>query len=159
MRRRAAFFAAFVGATFTAAFLTAVFFVTAFFVGAFAAAFCKRQRFFVAAMILFIPSSLIRRFAFGALAGADGSDSPLILAHRFLCCDCHPSPCASGNLVFPGSAFRPGGGFSGATGQHGSEFGDLGVDVPLLFLESKDGGGDDFGCEFCWHVILSHHPR
>jgi hypothetical protein len=81
----AAFFAAFVGATFTAAFLTAVFFVTAFFAGAFAAAFCKRQRFFVAAMILFIPSSLIRRFAFGALAGAGGSDSPLILAHRFLC--------------------------------------------------------------------------
>src|ERR1039458_6699875 len=87
MRRRAAFFAAFVGATFTAAFLTAVFFVTAFFVGAFAAAFCKRQRFFVAAMILFIPSSLIRRFGLGAsgVAGAGGSDSPLILAHRFLC--------------------------------------------------------------------------
>src|ERR1039457_6064921 len=36
-------------------------------------------------MILFIPSSLIRRFAFGALAGAGGSDLPLILAHRFLC--------------------------------------------------------------------------
>jgi hypothetical protein len=38
------------------------------------------------------------------------------------------------------------------------EFGNLGVDVPLLFLESKDGGGDDFGCESCWHVSLSHHP-
>src|ERR1035441_4123258 len=62
------------------------------------------------------------------------------------------------SMCGPVSAFRPGGGFSGATGQHGVEFGNLGVDVPLLFLESKDGGGDDFGCESCWHVSLSHHP-
>src|ERR1017187_3896815 len=40
------------------------------------------HRFFVAAMILAIPSLLKRRFGFGALAGADGSDSPRILAHQ-----------------------------------------------------------------------------
>src|ERR1035437_7982590 len=36
-------------------------------------------------MILFIPSSLIRRFAFGALAGAGGSDSPRSIAHLAFC--------------------------------------------------------------------------
>lgn len=48
------------------------------------AARCKRQRFFVAAMILFMPSALIRRLGFeGSGAGSDGSSiSPLILAHR-----------------------------------------------------------------------------
>src|ERR1035438_9695244 len=43
------------------------------------------HRFFVAAMILAIPSLLKRRFGFGALAGADGSDSPRILAHLAFC--------------------------------------------------------------------------
>src|ERR1039458_8955759 len=52
------------------------------FAAAFAAAFCKRHRFFVAATILAMPSLLKRRFAFAGLAGADGSDSPRILAHR-----------------------------------------------------------------------------
>jgi hypothetical protein len=77
----------FTAAFLTAAFFTAAFFVTAFFAGAFAAAFCKRHRFFVAAMILAIPSLLIRRFGLGAFgtAGADGSDSPLILAHLAFC--------------------------------------------------------------------------
>src|SRR5664279_5048061 len=54
------------------------------FAAAFAAAFCKRQRFFVAAMILAIPSLLIRRFgpvAFG-IVGTGGADSPRIFAHR-----------------------------------------------------------------------------
>jgi hypothetical protein len=52
-----------------------------------AAAFCKRQRFFVAAMILFMPSALIRRLGFeGSGAGSDGASiSPLILAHRASC--------------------------------------------------------------------------
>src|SRR5208337_1474769 len=85
-----AFFAAFAGALLTAA----VFFAGAFFGAdiaffavdcAFAAAFCNRHRFLVAAMILAIPSLLIRRFAFGALAGADGSDSPRIFAHLAFC--------------------------------------------------------------------------
>jgi hypothetical protein len=48
--------------------------------------------------------------------------------------------------------FQRGDGFSGTTRQPGSEFGNLGVDVPLLFFESKYGGGDDFGGESCWHI-------
>jgi hypothetical protein len=94
-------FVAFGGtAFFTAAFFTAAFFTAAFFTAAvfgallvatadfaFAAAFAKRQRFFVAAMILLSPSGLILRFAFGAsgAAGDDGFDSPRISAHRRRC--------------------------------------------------------------------------
>jgi hypothetical protein len=53
----------------------------------FAAAFCKRHRFFVAAMIFAIPSLLIRRFGFDGcgVAGAAGSDSPRIFAHLAFC--------------------------------------------------------------------------
>ena len=89
----ALFLATFLG-VFGAAFLTATSFATgaAFFVAVDAAlaAVASRQRFLVAAMILFIPSALIRRFAFGAfsafvVAGADGSDSPLIFAHLAFC--------------------------------------------------------------------------
>ena len=45
------------------------------------------HRFFVAAIILAIPSLLIRRLGLVAsgLAGAGGPDSPLILAHRAFC--------------------------------------------------------------------------
>ena len=52
-----------------------------------AAAGCRRQRFFVAAMILFMPSGLILRFGFGGsgVEGDGGSLSPLILAHRAFC--------------------------------------------------------------------------
>jgi hypothetical protein len=61
--------------------------------------------------------------------------------------------------AFALQSFRRGDGFSGTTRQPGSEFGNLGVDAPLLFLESKDGGGDDFGGEFCWHVsFIRDHP-
>src|ERR1017187_9922960 len=49
----------------------------------FAAALCNRQRFFVAAMILAIPSLLIRRLGFGAFGVA--GNVPLIAAHRFFC--------------------------------------------------------------------------
>jgi len=69
---------------FTAAFLTRA----PVFAGAdFTAALCKRQRFFVAAMILFMPSALIRRLGFGGsgIAGAGGSILPVILAHRAFC--------------------------------------------------------------------------
>ncbi len=85
----AVFFAAFAGAVFTAALFTAVCFLACavFFPAADFAlvpAFCNRQRFFVAAMILFMPSSLMRRSGFSGsgVVGADGSDSPRILAHR-----------------------------------------------------------------------------
>jgi hypothetical protein len=68
-----AFFATtfFTGALFlVGAFLAAIFFVAGavfFAVESCAlAAFANRQRFLVAAMIRFIPSALIRRFAFGA---------------------------------------------------------------------------------------------
>jgi len=65
----AAFYAAFTGADFFRA-------GPAFFAAACAlAAFANRQRFFVAAMILFKPPSLIRRFGFADSGMAD-SDSP-----------------------------------------------------------------------------------
>ena len=72
-------------------------------------------------------------------------------------------PATSGSREFPalpGGRVRRGGGLSGATGQHGTKFGNLRVDMPLLFLESKDRCGDDFRGELLyWHVSLSHHPR
>jgi hypothetical protein len=55
----------------------------------FAAARCKRQRFFVAAMILFMPSALIRRLGFGgsgtvgAGATAGSASAAFFAAHRF----------------------------------------------------------------------------
>jgi hypothetical protein len=104
------------------------------------------QRFFVAAMILFIPSGLILRFglAASAWAGAGGSASPRIFAHLVFCA----------NAIFRRTAaliFRR---FFGADsgvaavsiaspGKHRSEFGDLLVDPPFLGLETVNGGGDD----------------
>jgi len=83
-----AFFADLAGAL-AAAFFATTLFGTIFFAVAVCAlaAFTNRQRFLVAAMIRFIPSALIRRLGFGGstLAGADGSDAPLIAAHRFFC--------------------------------------------------------------------------
>jgi hypothetical protein len=77
------FFAAFVGA-FTAVFLWAAFFRAgaSFFPAAdfaLAAAFCKRHRFFVAAMIAFLPAALSFRLGFegSRLAFDVGSDAPL----------------------------------------------------------------------------------
>jgi hypothetical protein len=61
----AAFFVAFAGGAFTAAFFTAVFFTGAGDASA-ALAFWRRHLFFVAAIMRFIPSALIFRFAFGA---------------------------------------------------------------------------------------------
>src|ERR1035441_1831 len=87
-----------------------------------------------------------------------GSVGPNPVPHREL-----PHAATSGSREFPalaGGRFRPGGGLTGATGQHGTKFGNLGVDMPLLFLESKDRCGDDFRGELLyWHVSLSHHPR
>src|SRR5450759_4697526 len=54
-------------------------------------------------------------------------------------------------LVF--GRFRLDCGFSGVTGLYGSEFGNVGVDVAFLFLETENGGADDFGSEFCRHVF------
>jgi hypothetical protein len=79
----AAFFVALAGAKFLAA-LGAV--LSAMTPLAFAAAFCRRHRAFVAAIILFIPSGLICRFGFGAsAAGSVGSDAPFSFAQRAFC--------------------------------------------------------------------------
>jgi hypothetical protein len=68
---------------------------------ALAAAFCNRQRFFVAAMIRFKPSGLIRRFVLDAFAVAGlGSDSPRSFAHL--------ARCAAAILLRPAALiFRP----------------------------------------------------
>jgi hypothetical protein len=72
---------------FAADFFPAAFFRAGagFFVAAdFAAARFAAHIFFVAAMIAALPAALSFRFGFGAFAeaGACGSDSPFILAHR-----------------------------------------------------------------------------
>jgi len=81
--------AAFFAATFFAAtFLTAALFVAAFFAAAgfdlAASAFFAAQRFLKAATIAALPALLSFRlgFAGSVVAGAGGSDAPLILAHR-----------------------------------------------------------------------------
>jgi hypothetical protein len=55
--------------------------------------------------------------------------------------------------------FRRSGWLGTATEEHGPEFGNLSVDVPLPFLEAENGGGNDLGCQFCWHVNLSRLTR
>ena len=57
-------------------------------------------------------------------------------------------------LALAGGRFRRGGWFGGATGQHGTEFGDLSVDLGLLRLEAVDGGGNYLGCELFWHCAM-----
>jgi len=73
-------------ATFLGTFLTAAFFRAVFVTlpGCAFAALANRQRFFVAAIIRFMPSSLIRRLGFGGsdVARDGGSDVTLIAAHR-----------------------------------------------------------------------------
>jgi hypothetical protein len=83
------FFAGFAGNAFVTALLAAAFVLVGadfFAVAACAfAAFANRQRFFVAATIRFMPSSLIRRLDFGGsdvAAETGGPDSPRIFAHR-----------------------------------------------------------------------------
>src|ERR1035437_4128171 len=44
--------------------------------------------------------------------------------------------------------FRRSGWLGTATEEHGPEFGNLSVDVPLPFLEAENGGGNDLGCQF-----------
>src|ERR1019366_4499355 len=80
----ATFLAAFDGVGFTAAFLT-VAFLAATGSGFAAAALFAAHRFFVAAMILFKPSSLMRRFAFGNSGTAATFLSLWNAAHRFFC--------------------------------------------------------------------------
>ena len=50
---------------------------------AFAAAFCKRQRFFVAAIIAALPAAESLRFGLGVAFGVDGSAAFLEAAHLF----------------------------------------------------------------------------
>src|ERR1039458_10619505 len=73
------FLAAFLGA----AFFRAVFLALAGCAFAASALFCAHRR-RTASWIAFLPAALSFRFGFGAtgVAGADGSDSPLMLAHR-----------------------------------------------------------------------------
>ena len=80
----ATFFAALAGAVFTAAFFTAAFLAATRSCAAAAALFAA-HRFFVAAMIRFKPSSLIRRLALGN-SGTAAAFLPLWnAAHRFFC--------------------------------------------------------------------------
>src|SRR5450759_4432875 len=51
--------------------------------------------------------------------------------------------------------FWRGGGRRGRAGQHGAEFGYLGVDTKLLLFKTFDGGVDDLGCEFVGGHIWS----
>jgi len=53
------------------------------------AALANRHRFFVAALIRFLPSALIWRLGFGGstVAGSEGSDSPLIAAEDAIIID------------------------------------------------------------------------
>jgi hypothetical protein len=80
----ATFFAAFARAVSTAAFLTAAF-LAATGSGFAAAALFAAHRYFVAAMIRFKPSSLMRRFAFGTSGTATALLPLWNAAHRFFC--------------------------------------------------------------------------
>jgi hypothetical protein len=75
------------------------------------AALANRHRFFVAAIIRFLPSALIWRLGLGGstVVRAEGSDSPLIAAHRFFP-ERHPAPGGSGNFAFARTRFLCGGG-------------------------------------------------
>src|ERR1022692_5074210 len=99
----ATFFAAFAGAVFTAASLT-VAFLAATGSGFAAAALFAAHRFFVAAMIRFMPSSLMRRFAFGASGAADALVPLWNAAHRFFCAAAILALAAPLNIRF-GAAF------------------------------------------------------
>jgi hypothetical protein len=58
--------------------------------------------------------------------------------------------------AFPSRRPRSDSASSGRTGQHRLEFGNLIINLALLFLESKDGGVDDVSGELVgWHVSLS----
>jgi hypothetical protein len=99
----ATFFADFAGAVLAAAFLT-VAFLAATGSGFAAAALFAAYRFFVAAMILFKPSSLMRRFGFGN-SGADVTFLPLwSAAHRFFWATAILALAATLNIRF-GAAF------------------------------------------------------
>jgi hypothetical protein len=83
----ALFFTVLAGNAVPADFLSAVFLGLACFSAAASAARFNPHRFLVAAMILFMPSSLIRRFGVGGsgVAGAGGTDSPRVFAQRSCC--------------------------------------------------------------------------
>jgi hypothetical protein len=83
------------------------------------AALANHHRFFVAAIIRFLPSALIWRLGLGGstVVRAEGSDSPLIAAHRFFP-ERHPAPGGSGNFAFARTGFLCGGGYRRSTLQH-----------------------------------------
>jgi hypothetical protein len=69
-------------ASLTAIFRRAAFLGVAFLAAAADSARFSAHRFLVAAIILFMPSALIRRFGLAGSFAAGDPDSPLILAHR-----------------------------------------------------------------------------
>src|SRR5579883_3213101 len=73
---------------------------------------------------------------------------------------CHPFSSGSGELLaLADGRYRRGVSFSGTTGQHGPEFGDLGVYVFLLGLEPDNCSLNDRPVQFlCWHMTLPHSP-
>ena len=97
-----------------------------------AAAFFAAHRFFKAATIAALPAALSLRFGFegSGVAGCDGdSVVPLIAAHRFCCPRAIRRRAAAEILRFGGAASGVAAGSGAATGQHGSEFGNLNVDT------------------------------
>jgi hypothetical protein len=69
---------------------------------------------------------------------------------------CITDALSSGSTQFSSFAFwnfRRSGWLGRATWEHGPEFGNLRVDVSLLFLETENGRANDFGSEFCRHVF------
>ena len=73
----------------------------------------------------------------------------------FPLCVTNALPCGGTYLSrFSFWKFRRRGWFRPASVQHGPEFGNLRVDMPLLFLEAENGGVDDFRRE-----LLCRHPN
>jgi hypothetical protein len=140
--------------------VVAVFFATAFLTAVFfGVAFCV----FAASALFSAPPTLLRGgddrlpaslrqlpFWFGRYFWGGG------LRRRFGLCPSlslglgNPSTASSTHLpplVF--CRFRLDRGFRGVTGQYRPELGNVGVDVAFLFLETENGGANDFGSEFC----------
>jgi hypothetical protein len=109
-----------------------------------AAARFAAQRLFVAAIIRFMPSSLILRLGFwgSGMAGASSLDS----AHRFRWASVMRFLAAA--LIGRRFAIGASGVTTGLTGQHGPEVCDLSVDAKLLLFKTFDGGVNDLGSEF-----------
>src|SRR5260370_1271282 len=77
-------------------------------------------------------------------AACGDSSLALDLGPSPLLCFLHALSSRCGEFsAFERGRFRRGSWFRPASVQHGPEFGNLRVDVPLLFLEAENGGIDD----------------